>query len=362
MMWNFLAGVLLTPASIVLYDGSPGHPDLGVLWDLAEQARGDLLRHERGLHRLVHEGGRRAGAGPRPERAAQRRLDRLAAVARGLSLGLRRARRGHLAVLDQRRHRRLHGVRRRRARCCPSTRASCRPARSAPTSTPSTRTGNAVVGEVGELVHHRADALDAGLLLERPRRRAAARELLRDVPGRLAPRRLDRDHRRAAPRSSTAARDSTINRGGIRMGTSEIYRAVLALDDDRRRAVVESTVPARRAGEEDSWMPLFVVLRDGAALDDDLTRAIARRVREDCSPRHVPERGLRDRRGPAHAVGQGARGPGQADPDGHAARAGGAAATRCRTPPRSTGSSSWPGLTLSARSQMPSERSLGSWP
>ncbi|MGZ4278968.1 MAG: AMP-binding protein, partial [Solirubrobacteraceae bacterium] len=37
MMWNFLVGVLLTPASIVLYDGNPGTPDLGVLWDLAER-------------------------------------------------------------------------------------------------------------------------------------------------------------------------------------------------------------------------------------------------------------------------------------------------------------------------------------
>src|SRR5204862_7761187 len=37
MMWNFLVGGLLTPASIVLYDGSPGHPDMGVLWDLAER-------------------------------------------------------------------------------------------------------------------------------------------------------------------------------------------------------------------------------------------------------------------------------------------------------------------------------------
>ncbi len=38
MMWNWLVGCLLTPASIVLYDGSPGHPDMGALWDLAEQA------------------------------------------------------------------------------------------------------------------------------------------------------------------------------------------------------------------------------------------------------------------------------------------------------------------------------------
>ena len=38
MMWNFLVSGLLTRAAIVLYDGSPGHPDMGVLWDLAERA------------------------------------------------------------------------------------------------------------------------------------------------------------------------------------------------------------------------------------------------------------------------------------------------------------------------------------
>ncbi len=38
----------------------------------------------------------------------------------------------------------------------------------------------------------------------------------------------------------------------------------------------------------DGWMPLFVVLADGAELNDELKRAIARRIREDCSPRHVP--------------------------------------------------------------------------
>ena len=38
MMWNFLVGVLLTDASIVLFDGNPGYPDLGTLWDLAADA------------------------------------------------------------------------------------------------------------------------------------------------------------------------------------------------------------------------------------------------------------------------------------------------------------------------------------
>ncbi|MEA2382556.1 MAG: acetoacetyl-CoA synthetase, partial [Solirubrobacteraceae bacterium] len=77
--------------------------------------------------------------------------------------------------------------------------------------------------------------------------------------------------------------DSTINRGGIRMGTSEIYRAVLSLDDIVDALVVD--VP--REGT-DGWMPLFVVLREGAELDDDLVKALRTRIREDCSPRHVP--------------------------------------------------------------------------
>jgi len=77
----------------------------------------------------------------------------------------------------------------------------------------------------------------------------------------------------------TGRSDSTINRGGIRMGTSEIYRAVLALDE-----VVDALVV-----DLDDWMPLFVVLRDGVALDDDLVGRIGRRIREDCSPRHVPD-------------------------------------------------------------------------
>ncbi len=38
----------------------------------------------------------------------------------------------------------------------------------------------------------------------------------------------------------------------------------------------------------DGWMPLFVVLRAGSELDDELVASIRRRVREDCSPRHVP--------------------------------------------------------------------------
>ncbi len=73
--------------------------------------------------------------------------------------------------------------------------------------------------------------------------------------------------------------DSTINRGGVRMGTSEIYSAVEGTPE-----VLDSLVV-----DVDERMLLFVVLREGVELDDGLRAAIGRRVREYCSPRHVPD-------------------------------------------------------------------------
>jgi acetoacetyl-CoA synthetase len=87
--------------------------------------------------------------------------------------------------------------------------------------------------------------------------------------------------------------DSTINRQGVRMGTSEIYRAVAAVPEVLDSLVVD--VP--RPGTE-GWMPLFVVLREGAELDDELVAEIKRRVREQCSPRHVPNEVLQIREVP----------------------------------------------------------------
>ena len=103
--------------------------------------------------------------------------------------------------------------------------------------------------------------------------------------------------------------DATINRGGIRMGTSEIYRAVLALDE-----VLDALVLDLPLEGTDGHMPLFVVLREGIDLDDELAAAIRRRIREDCSPRHVPDVGRADSRGPEHAVREGARAAREAHP------------------------------------------------
>ena len=78
--------------------------------------------------------------------------------------------------------------------------------------------------------------------------------------------------------------DATINRHGIRMGTAELYRAVEALPE-----VLDSLVVDLEYLGRESWMPLFVVLREGVMLDEALTsahqeRRSARRCRRATCP------------------------------------------------------------------------------
>jgi acetoacetyl-CoA synthetase len=77
--------------------------------------------------------------------------------------------------------------------------------------------------------------------------------------------------------------DATINRHGVRMGTAELYRAVEALPE-----VLDSLVVDLEYLGRESWMPLFVVLREGLTLDDALTRRLKQAIREALSARHVP--------------------------------------------------------------------------
>jgi acetoacetyl-CoA synthetase len=77
--------------------------------------------------------------------------------------------------------------------------------------------------------------------------------------------------------------DATINRHGIRMGTAELYRAVEALPE-----VLDSLVVDLEYLGRESWMPLFVVLREGIVLDTALNKRIKQVIREALSARHVP--------------------------------------------------------------------------
>ncbi|TFV86590.1 acetoacetate--CoA ligase [Blastococcus sp. CT_GayMR16] len=82
----------------------------------------------------------------------------------------------------------------------------------------------------------------------------------------------------------TGRSDSTLNRGGVRMGTADIYAAVEAIP-----AVLDCVVLGVEQPDGGYWMPLFVQLAPGEELTDELIGTIRTAIREQASPRHVPD-------------------------------------------------------------------------
>ena len=282
MMWNFLVGVLLTEASVVLFDGNPGYPDMSTLWNLAEQTRMTCF----GTSAAFIAGCMKQGVEP----ARGRDLSALRSVG---STGSPLSPEGFHWVYEQ---------------------------LGSETWLFSTSGGTDVctafvggvptlpvyLGELqGRALGAAVEAWDAdGEPLEDEVGELVITEPMPSMPvgfwgdddgSRYRESYFDTypgvwrhgDWVMITDRGTAVIygrSDSTINRGGVRMGTSEIYRAVLALPEVLDALVVD--VP--REGT-DGWMPMFVVLREGEELTDELVAQIRRRIREDCSPRHVPD-------------------------------------------------------------------------
>ncbi len=283
MMWNFLVGALLSGAAIVLYDGNPGYPDLGTLWDLAEQTGMTCF----GTSAAYIATCMKEGVSPRGDGRS------LAALRSVGSTGSPLSPEGFQWVYDS---------------------------LGADTWLFSTSGGTdvctAFVGGVPTLPVYRGElqarALGAAVEAWDPSGRpltGQVGELVITQPMPSMPLYFWGDPSGERYRDSYFSMypgvwrhgdwieitergtaiiygrsDSTINRGGIRMGTSEIYRAVMSVDSVVDALVVDVPRPGT-----DGWMPLFVVLRDGVALDDALVAEIRARIRSDCSPRHVPD-------------------------------------------------------------------------
>jgi acetoacetyl-CoA synthetase len=281
MMWNFLVGALLTPASIVLYDGSPGAPSLDRLWELAAEARITCF----GTSAAFISSCMKAGVRP----AAGRDLSALRSVG---STGSPLSPEGFRWIYDELGDDTWLFSTSGGTDVCTAFVGGVPllPVYEGELQGPSLacavqafdEQGQAVVDEVGELVITQPLPSMPVCFYNDPDGSRLREAYFEMYPGVWR----HGDWIEITSRATAiiyGRSDSTINRGGVRMGTSEIYRAVLALDEVVDALVVD--VPREGA----SWMALFVVLRDGAVLDDTLTRAIARRVREDCSPRHVPD-------------------------------------------------------------------------
>ncbi len=285
MMWNFLAGVLLTDAAIVLFDGNPGYPTLDRLWDLADEADVTCFGTSAAYLASCMKAGMRPGEG--------RDLSRLRAVG---STGSPLSPEGFRWVYDQ------LGAQTWLFSTSGGTDVCTAFVGGVPTLPvyegelqgralgakveAFDERGRSVIEEVGELVLTEPLPSMPVCFWNDPDGKRLHESYFSTYPGVWR----HGDWIRITGRGTAVIygrSDSTINRGGVRMGTSEIYRAVLALDEIVDALVVD--VP--REGAE-SWMPLFVVLAEGAALDDDLVGRIARRVRGECSPRHVPSEAI----------------------------------------------------------------------
>jgi acetoacetyl-CoA synthetase len=282
MMWNFLVSGLLTRAAIVLYDGNPGHPDMSVLWDLAARAGVTMF----GTSASYIAACMKAGVEP----AAGRNLSRLAAVG---STGSPLSPEGFDWIYEQLGAETwLFSTSGGTDLCTafvggtpllPVYRGELQARALGAAVEAWDEDGNSVIDEVGELVVTEPMPSMPVFFWNDPDGSRYRASYFEHYPGVWR----HGDWIEITSRGTAVIygrSDSTINRSGIRMGTSEIYRAVLGVDSIVDALVVD--VP--RPGTE-GWMPLFVVLREGAELDDELRREIARRVREQCSPRHVPD-------------------------------------------------------------------------
>ncbi len=290
MMWNYLVGGLLTDTTIVLFDGSPGHPSLSALWRLVEE------------HRITYFGTsapfitacRKAGLTP------GRDFDLSCLRAIG-STGSPLDADGFSWLADEVDNRlqivSLSGG----TDLCTAVvggapnvpvwtgEISCR-ALGARIESFSPE-GAPLIGEVGELVitapmpsmpvYFWGDS-DGSRLRE---------AYFADYPGHWR----HGDWIRITDRGSCVIEgrsDATLNRGGVRMGTAEFYRVV-----ERLPEVVDSLVVDTSGAAGDGELLLFVVLAEPEPADDEpggeierLTQQIRTIIRTDLSPRHVPSR------------------------------------------------------------------------
>jgi acetoacetyl-CoA synthetase len=281
-MWNFLVGGLLVGTPIVQYDGNPGHPDLGTLWDLAEAAGVTIF----GAGASFYASCRKAGIDP----TAIRDLSRIRAVgstgspllvddyewiARRLGDPWIFSTSGGTDVCTAF----VGGV-----PTLPVRRGELQaPALGVDVQAWSPEGEPLAPGQVGELVVTQAmPSMPVALWGDTDGSR------LRDTYFSFFPgvwRHGDWIEQTPSGGAVIHGRsDATINRGGIRIGSAEIYRVVLALDEIEDAVVLE--VPRGDASE----LLLFVQPSDSSGFDDRLIEEIRERLRHECSPRHVPDR------------------------------------------------------------------------
>lgn len=282
MMWNFLVSGLLTGTTVVLYDGSPGHPDTGAQWRIAERTKATLygtsaayvmacrkaeVHPSRDFDLSAVKCVATTGS-PLPPDGFRWLHDEvaedlwIASVSGGTDVCSCFA--GAVPTLP------VH-IGELQAACLGTDLQAWDPS------------GKPVIGEVGELVVTNPMPSMPIHFWNDPDGSRYRDSYFEMFPGNW--RHGDwitiTDHGSVIIHGRS---DSTLNRQGVRMGSADIYEAV-----ERLPEIKESLVIGLEEPNGGYWMPLFVHLAPGAALDEALRARIKATIREELSPRHVPD-------------------------------------------------------------------------
>jgi acetoacetyl-CoA synthetase len=284
IMWNVQMSGLLVGATVVLYDGNPGYPDLSALWQFAGRVRATFFGAGAAFYANCIKGGiepasvadlsslRTLGStgSPLPPEAYRwvyghvKRDVWLASIAGGTDLaGAFLSGLPTLPVYEGEMQCRALGLK----------------------VEAYDEAGRPVIGEVGELVCSEPFPSMPLYFWNDPHDARYRESYFETYPGvwrhgdwvRLV------ERPQAVGGIIYGRSDATINRHGIRMGTAELYRAVEAIPE-----VLDSLVVDLEYLGRESYMPLFVVLRNDVALGDALKARIEQAIRAALSARHVP--------------------------------------------------------------------------
>ncbi|MEV5380475.1 acetoacetate--CoA ligase [Streptomyces nondiastaticus] len=282
MMWNFLVSGLLVGATVVLYDGSPGHPDTGAQWRVAERTGATLY----GTSAAYVMACRKAEVHP----GRDFDLSRVKCVATtGSPLPPDGFRWLHDEVAEDMWIASVSGGT--DVCSCFAGAVPTLPVHIGELQAPCLGTdlqawdphGKPVVDEVGELVVTAPMPSMPVRFWNDPDGTRYRESYFEMFPGVWR----HGDWITLTSRGSVVIHgrsDSTLNRQGVRMGSADIYEVVERLPEIRESLVIGAEQP-----DGGYWMPLFVHLAPGARLDDALLDRIKRTIRENLSPRHVPD-------------------------------------------------------------------------
>ena len=281
MMWNVLVSGLLSGSTILTYDGNPGYPDMNTLWEFAQETGMTCFGTSAGYLTACMNAGIEPG----------RDFD-LSALKSVGSTGSPLPPEGFDWVYENVKEDLWLFSTSGGTDLCTAFVGGCPllPVKSGELQCRSLgakveafdEEGTSLVDEVGELVITEPTPSMPLYLWNDPDDERLRESYFDVFPGVWR----HGDWIRIKPEGSAVIygrSDSTINRGGVRMGTSEIYRAVEAVPEVTDSLVVD----IRKDGED--FMPLFVVLEEDAELDDDLIDRIKKSIRDTTSPRHVPD-------------------------------------------------------------------------